>query len=45
MFLTIKKIPKNYWSSKKPLNLKPKALTIGILFGQPLILEEEWKEA
>ena len=28
MFLTIKKIPKNYWSSKKPLNLKPKALTI-----------------
>ena len=28
MFLTIKKIPKNYWSSKKPLNLNPKALTI-----------------
>ena len=28
MFLTIKKIPKNYWSSKKPLNLKPKLLTI-----------------
>ena len=28
MFLTIKKIPKNYWSSKKPLNLKPKSLTI-----------------
>ena len=28
MFLTIKKIPKNYWSSKKPLNLKPKALTV-----------------
>ena len=28
MFLTIKKIPKNYWSSKKPLNFKPKSLTI-----------------
>ena len=28
MFLTIKKIPKNYWSSKKPLNLKPKSLTV-----------------
>ena len=28
MFLTIKKIPKNNWSSKKPLNLKPKLLTI-----------------
>ena len=28
MFLTIKKIPKNYWSSKKPLNLKPRSLTI-----------------
>ena len=28
MFLTIKKIPKNYWSSNKPLNLKPKPLTI-----------------
>ena len=28
MFLTIKKIPKNYWSSKKPLNFKPKLLTI-----------------
>ena len=28
MFLTIKKIPKNKWSSKKPLNLKPKLLTI-----------------
>ena len=27
MFLTIKKIPKTYWSSKKPLNLKPKAST------------------
>ena len=24
MFLTIKKIPKTKWSSKKPLNLKPK---------------------
>ena len=28
MFLTIKKIPKNYWSSKKPLNINPKALTV-----------------
>ena len=28
MFLTIKKIPKNYWSSEKPLNFKPKLLTI-----------------
>ena len=28
MFLTIKKIPKNYWSSEKPLNLKPRLLTI-----------------
>ena len=28
MFLTIKKIPKNYWSSDKPLNLKPKLLTV-----------------
>ena len=28
MFLTIKNIPKNYWSSKKPLNLKPKSLTV-----------------
>ena len=28
MFLTIKKIPKNYWSSEKPLNLKPKSLTV-----------------
>ena len=27
MFLTIKKIPKTYWSSKKPLNFKPKILT------------------
>ena len=27
MFLTIKKIPKTYWSSKKPLNLKPKIST------------------
>ena len=27
MFLTIKKIPKTYWSSKKPLNLKPKVST------------------
>ena len=28
MFLTIKKIPKNSWSSKKPLNLNPKTLTV-----------------
>ena len=28
MFLTIKKIPKNYWSSEKPLNPKPRLLTI-----------------
>ena len=28
MFLTIKKIPKNYWSSKNPLNLKPNSLTV-----------------
>ena len=27
MFLTIKKIPKTSWSSKKPLNLKPKLST------------------
>ena len=27
MFLTIKKIPKTYWSSKKPLNFKPKIST------------------
>ena len=46
MFLTIKKIPKNYWSSKKPLNLKPKALTIFYLiigltifgFGEGLLI-------
>ena len=28
MFLSIKKIPKTYWSSKKPLNLKPKISTL-----------------
>ena len=28
MFLTIKKIPKTSWSSKKPLNLKPKFSTL-----------------
>ena len=34
MFLTIKKIPKNYWSSRKPLNFKPKALTVFyLIFG------------
>ena len=27
MFLSIKNIPKVYWSSKKPLNLKPKIST------------------
>ena len=27
MFLTIKKVPKTYWSSKKPLNFKPKIST------------------
>ena len=27
MFLTIKKIPKTYWSSEKPLNFKPKIST------------------
>ena len=27
MFLTIKKIPKTHWSSKKPLNIKPKIST------------------
>ena len=34
MFLTIKKIPKNYWSSRKALNFKPKALTVFyLIFG------------
>ena len=28
MFLTIKKIPKTSWSSKKPFNLKPKFSTL-----------------
>ena len=28
MFLSIKKIPKTNWSSKKPLNLKPKISTL-----------------
>ena len=37
MFLTIKKIPKVYWSSKKPLNLKPKLNTFLFLcFGLSL---------
>ena len=31
MFLTIKKIPKNTWSSKKPLNFKPKFKTFFFL--------------
>ena len=46
MFLTIKKIPKNYWSSDKPLNLKPRLLTIFYLslgliifgFGEGLLI-------
>jgi len=37
MFLTIKKIPKVYWSSEKPLNLKPKLSTFLFLcFGLSL---------
>ena len=37
MFLTIKKIPKVFWSSKKPLNLKPKISTFAFLcFGLSL---------
>ena len=37
MFLTIKKIPKVSWSSKKPLNLKPKLTTFFFLsFGLSL---------
>ena len=37
MFLTIKKIPKVSWSSKKPLNLKPKLNTFLFLcFGLSL---------
>ena len=31
MFLSIKNIPKVYWSSKKPLNLKPKISTLFFL--------------
>ena len=46
MFLTIKKIPKISWSSKKPLNLKPKFSTffylcLGLIFfglGEGLLL-------
>ena len=46
MFLTIKKIPKTYWSSKKPLNFKPKSSTflflcLGLTFfglGEGLLL-------
>ena len=37
MFLTIKKIPKVYWSSKKPLNFKPKISSfIFLCFGLAL---------
>ena len=37
MFLSIKKIPKVYWSSEKPLNLKPKIYTFFFLcFGLAL---------
>ena len=37
MFLTIKKIPKTSWSSKKPLNLKPKFSTfLYLCFGLSL---------
>ena len=37
MFLTIKKIPKTSWSSKKPLNLKPKFSTfLYLCFGLTL---------
>ena len=37
MFLTIKKIPKNSWSSNKPLNFKPKFTTIFyLIFGLTL---------
>ena len=40
MFLTIKKIPKTYWSSEKPLNFKPKISTflflcLGLTFFGP----------
>ncbi len=46
MFLTIKKIPKTYWGSKKPLNFKPKISTflflcLGLTFfglGEGLLL-------
>ena len=37
MFLTIKKIPKVYWSSKTPLNFKPKISSfIFLCFGLAL---------
>lgn len=46
MFLTIKKIPKTYWSSVKPFNFRPKTLTIFYLvfglilfgFGEGLLI-------
>jgi len=31
MFLSIKKVPKTYWSSNKPLNFKPKSSTLFFL--------------
>ena len=37
MFLSIKKVPKTYWSSEKPFNIKPKFSTIFFLcFGLSL---------
>ena len=42
MFLTIKKIPKVSWSSKKPLNLRPKLTTFLFLtFG----VKNEWSRS
>ena len=32
MFLSIKKVPKTYWSSNKPFNFKPKSSTLFFLF-------------
>ena len=32
MFLSIKKVPKTYWSSGKPFNFKPKFSTLFFLF-------------
>ena len=37
MFLSIKKVPKTYWSSKKPFNFKPKlSTTLFLCFGLSL---------